>query len=134
MKDKERKELEELVRKAVWDALTVTMTLEKRRDEKTGVPLAHPEIKKEEVFLPSFIVQLLGFNEGAFRGLQADCGKAINTVKELSVGLEQVVKGQEALAGVLLALEDFCKKYPELITLPTEVKLIEKGESDAIGQ
>ena len=51
--------------------------------EKTGQPLAAPELLKEDVFLPSFFVQHIKFHEGAFRGMQEDVNKSNNRSSEL---------------------------------------------------
>ena len=80
--------LKQLIREAVIEALTVELTWEKRRDEKTGVPLAVPDIRKENVFLPSFLVQQMSFHEGAFRGLQEDVSKRNNLIDRLSGKIE----------------------------------------------
>jgi hypothetical protein len=71
-KDEFRTIIREEVQSAVRSALTVTMTIERVRDERTGQPLAVVERKTEEVFLPSVIVQMLPFHEGAMRGFQND--------------------------------------------------------------
>lgn len=89
---KDKQDIKDMVREAVQEELTVEMTLEKHRDAATGQPLAKPEIKTERVFLPSFIVQTLSYNEGAFRGLQEDIGNRNAAVDALSSKLEAVAK------------------------------------------
>ena len=80
---KDKEWLKEQIKDAVTEALTVEMTWEKHRDEKTGQPLAKPELKNEKVFLPSVFVQLLPFYEGAVRGLQKDVEKNINRMSKM---------------------------------------------------
>jgi hypothetical protein len=76
MNKKDREEIRQIVAAAVAEALTVEWTVERRRDERTGQPLAVPETRRERVFLPSAIVQLLPYHEGALRGLQQDFARA----------------------------------------------------------
>ncbi len=85
-------EIKEIVKEAVIDALTVEITLEKHRDDITGLPLAKPEIIKEKVFLPSFIVQNIAYQEGAFRGVQEDISKRNDAVDNLARKLEAVAR------------------------------------------
>ena len=89
-KDKEwlRKEIKE----AVTEALTVEWTIEKRRDEKTGQPLATSEKKQETVFLPAVFVQLLPYYEGAMRGLHEDVSKNINKVNKMHAKIDTIGK------------------------------------------
>ena len=75
--------LRSIVREVIKEALTVEITMEKVRDEKTGQPLSKPEIIKEEVFLPSFLTQVLSFQEGALRGLQEDGNKKDNKIDRI---------------------------------------------------
>lgn len=67
--------LKEIVAAAVRAALTVELTIKRRRDPQTGLLLAVPQEKTETVFLPSVITQMIPFHEGALRGLQEDLGK-----------------------------------------------------------
>jgi len=104
--------LKELIREAVTEALTVELTWEKRRDEKTGVPLAVPDLRKEKVFLPSFLVQQISFHEGAFRGLQEDVSKKNNAIDRLAEKVEivgQVLLGMEQSARRLASFSDVVK-------------------------
>lgn len=71
------------IKKIVVEALTVEMEFEKVRDDKSGQPLAKPEMKKEEVFLPSAILQMLPYHEGALRGMQIDVNKNNNKINDL---------------------------------------------------
>ncbi len=58
------------IRKEIRDALTIKIRLERVRDMKTGQPLAVPELEVKDVYLPEMWVEMLPFQEGAFRGLQ----------------------------------------------------------------
>ena len=94
--EKDKKFLTEEIHKAVREELTVEVQWEKVRDEKTGQKNARVEIIKEKVFLPSFFIQQLYFQEGAFRGVQED----INSVaKDFKVNKD----GINAIAALLIA-------------------------------
>lgn len=82
--------LTKLIQEAVVKALTVEMTLEKVRDDKTGQPLATKELIKEEVFLPSFLAQILSQNEGATRGLQEQICMQSNKINNLDEKVKTV--------------------------------------------
>ena len=87
------------IRKAVREELTVELQWEQVRDEKTGKPLARPiRHDKEMVFLPSFFVQQLMYNEGAFRGMQENLSESIS---QMSISKE----GINALGNLLLGME-----------------------------
>lgn len=87
------------IRKAVKEELTVELQWEQVRDEKTGKPLARPILHdKEMVFLPSFFVQQLMYNEGAFRGMQENLSESIS---QMSISKE----GINALGNLLLGME-----------------------------
>lgn len=90
------------VNKAVWEALTVEIHLEKARDPETGQPLAHKEIVKEDIFLPSFIAQHLKFHEGAFRGLQETADRQKNRMNK-AFGASMAVRKQVEMMGKLFA-------------------------------
>jgi hypothetical protein len=108
------KKLTKLIEQAVTNALTVEMTMEKVRDEKTGQPLAKKELIKEKVFLPSFLVQVLSQNEGAFRGLQEQTCKQSGKVDDLKTKVD-------AIGNVLLQTENSLK---ELAGLSDNVKQV----------
>jgi len=77
------KRLKELIRESITEALTVEIDMEIVRDKETGQPLKHPKRIKEEVFLPSFLTQVLSFQEGALRGMQADVNKENNKIVKI---------------------------------------------------
>jgi len=105
MLDQEDKDfLVKEIRKAVREELTVEMTWEKLRDEKSGQPLAKPELLNEKVFLPSFFVQQLGFQEGAFRGMQSDLNKSVNQSLITKTGID-------SLAAILIEMEQGIKTF-----------------------
>ena len=107
-----KKELRKIIREEIIDALTVKVTWEKRRDVKSGTPIA-PEIKKERVFLPSFIAQNIKFQEGAFRGVQEDLGKKQGEITDATRKIE-------ALANFLITAEPIFKKLAEFTNLVIE--------------
>ncbi len=80
---KDKAWLADLVKTAVVDALTVEIQWEKVKDDETGVPLATPEYRIENVFLPSYFSQHLKFHEGAFRGQQETFDHVKNNLKNL---------------------------------------------------
>lgn len=98
------KKLKQLISEAVVEALTVEITWEKHKDEKTGFPLATPELKTEKVFLPSFIMQHLKFQEGAFRGLQEDVDHAKNAMSNQVEKIDAIGKAFLTLEGSALTI------------------------------
>jgi uncharacterized coiled-coil protein SlyX len=126
MKDEK---LKTIIQEAVINALTVEITLEKRRDEKTGVPLAVPKIQKEKVFLPSFLVQQISFQEGAFRGLQEDVNKKNNAIDKLADKLDVVGKtllGMESSAKRLAGFTDALR-----LLQSNDVRILDEGNPEA---
>lgn len=101
MDAKTRRVVKQMVTEAVREALTVEWVVERRRDPATGQPLAVPVQEREKVFLPSAIVQLLPYHEGALRGLQADIGKhqvSVEEVRRLASVIEAAAPVLERLA------------------------------------
>jgi len=106
------KKLSELIEKAVTKALTAEVTLEKHRDEKTGQPLAKPEIIKETVFLPAYLCQILPYHEGALRGVQEQTCKQSNKINDLDdkiAAIGNVVTGAENSLKCIAKLSDNIK-------------------------
>jgi hypothetical protein len=99
--------LVDAIKKAVKEELTVEITWEQHRDEKTGNKLAVPKIKNEKVFLPSFFVQQLYFQEGAFRGIQEDLNKSVSKISITKEGIQ-------ALANILIQMEDGITQFVRL--------------------
>ena len=115
------KKLKKMIQEAVEEALTVEITLEKRRDEKTGLPLKHPEIKTEQVFLPSFFCQLLPFYEASNRGMQETVDKKIAVSGE-------AMKQIEAIGNILLGHEENLIKFAKFITYVQEKGMLMEPE------
>ena len=109
------KKLSELIEKAVNKALTAEVTLEKHRDEKTGQPLAKPEIIKETVFLPAYLCQILPYHEGALRGVQEQTCKQSNKINDLDDKIA-------AIGNVIIGAENSLKCIAKLTD---NIKLIE---------
>jgi hypothetical protein len=95
-----RDDLKALIGEAVREALTVEITLERVRDERTGQPLAVTERKTEKVFLPSLLVQMLPYQEGAMRGFQQDLTrtkKALDNANEFIRRLADAIEQQTSI-------------------------------------
>ena len=103
-----RDELKSLIREAVKEALTVDMTVEKIRDERTGQPLAVVERKTEQVFLPSLIVQMLPYHEGALRGFQQDLSRTKKGLDQANAFISRLADAVEAQANTR-TIEAKCK-------------------------
>ena len=96
-------DLKTLIGEAVREALTVEITLERVRDERTGQPLAVVERKTEKVYIPSLIAQLLPYQEGAMRGFQQDLSKtkkALDQANEYIKRLKDAVERQQAVKAI----------------------------------
>lgn len=104
---KDKEYLKEEIKNAVVEALTVPIVLEKHRDDKTGQPLATPQIIQKEVFLPSYITEILPYHEGALRGMQENMDKE-------GQRLEKAIKAVELMSSIL-------NGYQESILLTAEV-------------
>lgn len=94
-----RSELHTLIKSAVAEAvneaLTVEVTVERVRDERTGLPLAVTERKTEKVFIPSLIVQMLPFQEGAMRGFQQDLSRTKNALDKANGFIRRLAEAFE---------------------------------------
>lgn len=84
------KKLYKLIKQAVTEALTVEVTMEKVKDDKTGLPLAVKETTTKDVFLPSMLVELFPFYESAIRGMQEDLNKNNNKINNLEDKIKSV--------------------------------------------
>jgi hypothetical protein len=100
---KEQEWFGHMVEKTIKEALTIKVRFEKRRDEKTGQPLATPQIDIKDVYIPDFIVEYLPYTEGALRGMQEQVCQVGNTVTRDS----EIIK---AAAGALLNVEGAMKR------------------------
>ena len=121
LSEKDKKWLREEITNAVKEALTVKMHWEKVKDEKTGLPLAHPERWVEDVFLPSFFAQHIKFHEGAYRGFQEDINKTNNRVRG-------AMKQNKAIAKILLGNDQNIRAIARFVNLMTQSGLIEAME------
>lgn len=109
MDAKTRRAVKQMITEAVHEALTVEWRIEQHRDPATGQPLALPRNVTEKIFLPSAIMQMLPYHEGALRGLQADIGKHTASSTEL----RRLVEVIEAAGPVLLRLSEALQRMPK---------------------
>ena len=100
--------LKKFIQEAVIEALTVEVDWEKTRDEKTGLPLKHPERRKEKIFLPAFITQLLPYHEGALRGVQETVDREVKN----SLAFAEKV---EAIGNILLGHEQNLIEFAKFV-------------------
>ncbi len=126
---KDKEWLTKQIRNAVKEELTVEWTIKKRRDEKTGQPLAKPETKTEKVFLPAIFVQLLPFYEGAMRGLHEDVSKNMNKVNKMHSKIDTIGRLIVHNEHVLKSLLDM--KQLEMLE-NDQLKQIECIEADVV--
>ena len=117
MKKKLQEELKQMIKEAVREALTVDLQWEKVRDEETGLPLKHPERRNEKVFLPSFMVQLLPYHEGALRGMQEIVDRE---VKNTVAFAEKV----EAIGNILLGHEKNLIEFAKFVEHAKEQNML----------
>lgn len=113
---KDKAFIKDTIQECIKEALTVRVKMEKRRDLKTGQPLATPELVEEDVFLPVFWVQYLPYFEGAIRGVQEATDKAknnskiaaetVNHMANIMISYENVIKALPAAVGRLNALAE----------------------------
>lgn len=101
-----REELKQIINEAVRDALTVEMTIERVRDDRTGQPLAVTERKTEKVFLPSLIVQMLPYQEGALRGFQQDLSRTKKGLDQANVFIKRLADAVEAQTAKRIGYDD----------------------------
>ncbi len=114
---KDKEWLLEEIKKAVTETLTVEWTIEKKRDDKTGQPLAKSEKKTEKVFLPAVFVQLLPFYEGAIRGMQGDVDRSINRTNKMHDKIDIIGQMVVSNANVIKSLATSIQEqltYPEM--------------------
>jgi len=112
---KDKEWIENTVKKIVYDVLTVEIKYEKNRDEKTGQPLATPEIIIEKEFLPVWWIRYLPHYEAAMRGVQGqvsqhhtaidDFSKKLDVIGQLLLHTEQSMKQIASFADKLNELE-----------------------------
>jgi hypothetical protein len=101
--------IRQAIREEVKRALTVKVRFEKRRDLKTGQPLAVPEIEVKDVFLPEHWVEFLPFYEGAIRGSQEQ-------VCNLQTTQAKNTEAIAAIANILTGAETSILAFIEKVT------------------
>jgi len=112
---KDKEWLTETIRKEIKNALTVKVKWEKKRDMKTGKPLAVPDIEIKDVYLPDMWVEMLPFQEGAFRGLQ----------KQVCLSDNKISKYLGVVNNILLENKDSLKCLASITDRVKELDLIE---------
>lgn len=130
---KDKQWLKEIIKETVKEALTVEWTVEKVRDEKTGMPLTVPERKTEEVFIPSVFVQLLPFYEQSIRGMHEDITKNNNKINEMQDKINvvgNIMIQTESSLKCIAAMSDHIKQLDFDDTKLIEGEVINDGESD----
>lgn len=126
LSDKDKEWLLTAIKQIVIESLTVEWTMEKTRDEKTGQPLAKPELKKENIFIPSAILQMLPYHEGALRGMQEDVNKNNNKINDLDEKIKfigNILIQTENSLKCLASISDNIKKVD--LDNPINIKVIE---------
>ena len=108
-----------IIREELKEAFTIEMVMEKKRDEKTGQPLAVPDIKKIKVWLPEEWARHIPYFEGALRGMQETSDKAKNN----SI---KAFQGVCAIAQILRTIEEPIKQIALKKNDPPEAELIEQ--------
>lgn len=118
--------LKKWIQDAVIEALTVEIDWEKTKDEKTGLPLKHPERRREKVFLPAFITQLLPYHEGSLRGMQETVDREVKN----SIAFANKV---EAIGNILLGHEENLLKFARFIAyVENKGLMLPEGEMQLI--
>lgn len=114
----DKKWLKEAIESEIKSALTVKCKFERKRDPKTGQPLAVPEIEVRDVYLPAHWIELQPFLEAALRGVQETADKAKNNAAKSA-------DATAAIAGILLGMEAPIKSIGQLTAVLN--KRIEQG-------
>ena len=127
MKKKVREEVKQMIKEAVEEALTVEIQWEKMRDEKTGLPLKHPERRNEKVFLPALITQILPYHEGALRGMQETVDKEVKN----SLAFAEKV---EAITGIMISHEENLMKFAKFINYVENHGMMIEGPETVEGE
>jgi hypothetical protein len=107
---KDKEWLETVIEEKIRAALTVKVRFEKKRDIKTGVPLAVPEIEIKDIYLPAHWIEFLPFYEASIRGVQETTDHVKNSLGKDDAALKSV-------AGILLGLEPAIKQIAGLSKL-----------------
>ena len=128
---KDKEWIKKTIKEVVMEALTIEWTIEKHRDEKTGQPLATPERVTEKVSMPAAFLQLVPYQEGALRGLQADVHKNNGITSQLTdkIGvISNILIQTENSLECLAALSTHLKQLG--IEPIEEIQLVEESTND----
>jgi hypothetical protein len=130
--------LTKAIKRAVKEELTVEMQWEQVKDEETGQPLAHPKLRIEKVFLPSYFVQHLKFHEGAYRGMQETVDKVTNVTGKVGSDVQLIGETLTTMSQPLLAAARFIE-YIRAIGMIDHIeqeltKQIEFSEDSRLGK
>ena len=117
-----KEEIKQIVSEAIQEALTIEVTYEKRRDEKTGMPLATPELKKEKEYLPIWWIRYLPHYEASNRGIQETQDKQSNTILKLTEELKDLKQGMAAIANIMIQAEKSIKILSEKAVEVKQIK------------
>jgi hypothetical protein len=111
---KDKEWIAETIAASIKQALTVNVKMERRRDLKTGQPLAVPVVEVRDVYLPIFWVEYMPYHEQALRILQDGVGKVANNDAKNT----EVVK---LMAEILMRLEGNILRFSEGVGLLIDV-------------
>lgn len=125
MTKKDMEEIRKIVAEAVREALTVEATIERVRDPVTGQPLAVPERRTGPVFIPSLLAQMIPFQEGAFRGVQADLKKREGELSDAAVQ-------NAAISAALISMQPVLTRIAEFVDF-VKLKSNDGADRGAIG-
>ena len=127
---KDKEFIREVIREEIREALTVKVRMERKRDAKSGQPLAVPEVEVKDVYLPAHWVEFLPYHEAALRGVQettdraknnsAKSAEAVGRMADIMISYENTIKALPLAVGRLRAIT-------EGIPITPMVELIEEN-------
>ena len=113
MKQKDIDQIRQIIKEEIKSALTIPVRYERRKDIKTGQPLATPEIEMRDLYIPDFIVEYLPYTEGAIRGVQeqmctlsSDVNPKIEAVANVLIQFENSLKCVAAMSDRIKQIEN----------------------------
>lgn len=112
LSNKDKEWIKQIIKEEFERQLTVPIKMEKRRDIKSGKPLAVPDMEIKNVHLPAFLFEYIPFLEGAIRGVQ----------EQMCIVGNSLNPRIEAVANILIQFENSLKC---LATLSDKIKQIE---------
>jgi len=118
----ELQKLEEIYTEVIYEALTPEVKYEKNKDEKTGQPLATPELITQKEFIPAWWVRYLPHYEAAMRGVQSQVSIHSNEINE-------VTKKIDAVGHVLLNTQ---QSILQIASIANKLKQLEFNEAKKI--